>query len=156
MELWPTLHTLLGKYPTQLNLRVHLVNLPYHTWSFYTVRAVYALKALSPDAAKEMIAALFSGDQNKFSNNALLDVPESQIPAHFANYVSDKFKVDRAAYLEKFQDPTARSDAGATFGFGATHGVDGTPTVFLNGVATDLGTDTPLSTWTRVIDELLN
>jgi protein-disulfide isomerase len=154
--IWPTLQTLLARYPTQLSVRVHLVNLPYHTWSFYTVRAVYALKAISPDSAKKMIEALYAdGDQDKFSNSALQDVPESKIPEHFADYVSNKFKVDRAAYLQKFQDPVARSEASATFGFGATHSVDGTPTVFLNGVATELGTDTPMSTWTRVIDDLL-
>jgi hypothetical protein len=83
------------------------------------------------------------------------DAPESKVPATFAAYVSGKFKIDYNEYLAKFDDPEIRSEAVSTFGFGATHTVDGTPTVFLNGVSTDLGSDTPISTWTQIIDDLL-
>ena len=155
LDLWPTLASLLTKYPTQLGVRIHLVNLPYHTWSYYTVWAIYAAREFGEDKAKLMIEKLFSGDQDLFGNTAMGNVPQSKVPETFADYVQEKLGIDKVAYLSRFNDANVRSLASATFAFASKRGIDGTPTVYLNGVATDMGPDTPMSTWTQIIDELL-
>lgn len=155
LAIWPSLMAVVSKYPTQINLRVHMVNLPYHTWSYYTVWAVYVLNSIDSQKAKEMIDALFTGDQNMFSNSALKDVAQSDIPATFANYASKKYSVDYQTFLDGFSNTDVSRLASQTFGFGAQKGIDGTPTIFINGVATDMDSETPISTWTQVIDELL-
>jgi len=155
LDIWSILKTLRGKYGDRLGVRVHLVNLPYHTWSFYTVRAVYSMSLFGEDKARSMIDALLSGDQALFGSAALKSVPEAAIPATFGKYAASKFAVDEKEFIDGFKDPAAASLSSHTFGFAADRGVDGTPTVHLNGVATELGTDTPISTWTKVIDELL-
>lgn len=155
LELWPTLATLLEKYPTQLGVRIHLVNLPYHTWSYYTVWAIYTVRQFGEDKARKMIENLFSGDQDLFGNGAMGDVPESQVPDRFASYTQEKFGIDKAEFITTFKKSEVRSLASATFAFASKRGIDGTPTVFMNGVATDLGVETPISTWTQLIDSLL-
>jgi predicted DsbA family dithiol-disulfide isomerase len=154
-DTWPTLQIVLGRYPTQINARVEPVNLPYHTWSYYSVISLYALN--STDVAKRMIDALYSAnDQAKFSNDALAAVPEADIPGVFADYVAGKFGVDRAAFIANFNDAGIRAAAASTFGWAAEHGVDGTPTITFNGALTDLGPDSTVSDWTAIIDALLS
>jgi hypothetical protein len=88
------------------------VNLPYHPWSFDSVRAIYALN--STDLAKQTIDAFYlDGDQDTFSNTALQDVAEANIPSQFATYFQAKFRIDPAVFLASFNDPAI---AGAAMG----------------------------------------
>jgi thiol-disulfide isomerase/thioredoxin len=151
---WPTLQKVLSQYPTQVSARVHLLNLPYHTWSYYAVNAIYALN--STDIAKRVIDAFYTrNDQAKFSNDALAQVPESQIPGVYADYVSANFGFDRATFLANFNDAAIKAAAGSTFGWAAGHAVDGTPTITFNGALTDLGPESTVNDWTTIIDSLL-
>jgi protein-disulfide isomerase len=154
-DTWPRIQSVLGRYPTQVSVRVHLLNLPYHTWAYYSVIATYALN--STILAKQFIDGLYSAnEQAKFSNTALANVPEAQIPAAFADFVAGKFGISKEAYLANFGNAAVRSAAGATFGWAAAHLVDGTPTVLFNGALTSLGAESSLSNWTSIIDSLLN
>ena len=90
-----------------------------------------------------------------FSNSALKDVAQADIPATFANYASKKYSVDHQTFLDGFSKTDVSSLASQTFGFGAQKGIDGTPTIFINGAATDMDSETPISTWTQIIDDLL-
>jgi protein-disulfide isomerase len=151
---WPVAQTAISKYPNSVNLRYLAVNLPYHTWSFYSVRAIYALN--STDLAKQTIDAFYlDGDQDKFSNSALQDVAEANIPNQFATYFQAKFKIDPAVFLARFSDPAIASAASGTYGWASQHAVDGTPTIFVNGAITDLGPDSTLNDWSAIIDPLL-
>jgi hypothetical protein len=154
-DTWPTLIVVLGRYPTQVNARVELVNLPYHTWSYYSVIAIHALN--STDLAKSTIDSFYTNnDQAKFSNDALSTVPEADIPGVFADYFANKFGFDRAKFLANFNDAGIRAAAAATFGWAAGHTVDGTPTITFNGALTDLGPDSTVTDWTTIINSLLN
>jgi protein-disulfide isomerase len=153
-DTWPILKTVLGRYPTQVSARVHLVNLPYHTWAYYSIIAIYALN--STTLAKQMIDGLYSAnEQSKFSNTALSNVPEAQIPAAFADFVAAKFGISKEAYLADFNNQTIRSAAGSTFSWAASHLVDGTPTVHFNGALTNLDVDSTLANWTSIVEALL-
>jgi hypothetical protein len=154
LATWPTLKTVLQLYPTQVSARVHLVNLPYHTWSYYSIIAIYALN--STTLAKQVIDGLYSAnEQAKFSNTALTSFPEAQIPQIFADYVSSKFGISQSSYLANFNNQAIRSAAASTFGWAAAHFVDGTPTIHFNGALTNLGPDSTVSNWTALIEPLL-
>ena len=155
LAIWPNLMTVLDKYPTQVNLTLQPFNLPYHTWAYYMVRAIYALNAYDENLCKEFIKALYTGEQNQFSNSALINLGENSIPAKMLNYIGNKYGIPESDLQEKFDDDTVRSQAATGFTFAAAHGVDGTPTVFINGVMTDIDPDTPISTWVSIIDGLL-
>jgi hypothetical protein len=137
-----------------VNARVELVNLPYHTWSYYGVNAIYALN--STDIGKRVIDALYTNnDQAKFSNDALAQVPESQIPGVYADYVAINFGFDRTTFLANFNNAAIKAATASTFGWAAGHTVDGTPTITFNGALTDLGPDSTVNDWTSIIDSLL-
>lgn len=155
LAIWPNLKSVLEKYPTQVNITLQPFNLPYHTWSYYVVRACYALYAYDETLGKEFFNALYTGEQNQFSNSALINVGENSIPAKILNYIGNKYGISYEDLLEKFNDQDVRSRASTGFTFAAAHGVDGTPTVFINGVMTDIDPDTSLSTWVSIIDGLL-
>jgi hypothetical protein len=111
----------------------------------------------STDLAKTTIDSFYSNnDQAKFSNDALSTVPESQIPGVFADYFAAKFGFDRNTFLTNFNDATIRAAAASTFGWAASHTVDGTPTITFNGALTDLGPDSSVTDWTTLINSLLN
>jgi hypothetical protein len=151
---WPIVLVVLGLYPTSVNVRFLPVNLPYHTWSFYSVWALSALN--STDLAKQTINAFYlEGDQDQFNNAALQNVPEANIPNEFATYFQTKFGVDPNVFLASFNDPNVKAVAQGSYGWAAGHAVDGTPTVFINGAVTDLGPDSGLNDWTVIIDGLL-
>jgi hypothetical protein len=153
-DTWPALLTILGRYPTQVNARVQLLDLPYHTWSYYAIRAIYALN--STEIAKRVIDALYSdGDLDKFSNTALLRVPEAQIAEQFANYVTQKFHVDKTRFLANFANTAIVSDAAGTFGWAASHMIDETPTVKINGALTALGPSSTILDWINIIKGLI-
>ncbi|KAK8886640.1 hypothetical protein M9Y10_042106 [Tritrichomonas musculus] len=155
LAIWPTLKTVLDKYPTQVNLTLHPFNLPYHTWAYYMVRAIYALVSYDETLGKQFIDALYTGEQNQFSNSALENIGESSIPAKILNYIANKYGISEKDLETHFNDETVRSQAATGFTFAAAHAVDGTPTVFINGVMTDIDPDTSISSWVSIIDDLL-
>lgn len=154
LAIWGNLQTVLEKYPTQVNLTLQPFNLPYHTWSYYVVRGCYALYNYDNELGRKFMDALFKGEQNQFSNSAMINIPESQVPAKILNYICNKYSIEYDDLFAEWNGK-ARSDASTGFGFAGSHGVDGTPTVFINGVMTDIDPDTSIATWTSVIDGLL-
>ena len=129
LAIWPNLQTVLEKYPTQVKITLHPFNLPYHTWSFYVVRAIYALVAYDETLGKQFVDALYKGEQNQFSNSALENVGEASIPARILNYIANKYGISYEDLLDLFNTQEVRSKASTGFTFAASHGVDGTPTV---------------------------
>ena len=155
LEIWPKIKSVLDHYPSQVNVSAILLNLPYHTWSYYVVKACYALYAYSNDLGRQFIDALYEGEQNQFSNAALSDVPEAQITERVLQYICKKYSIDYDKLYSYFTSSDVASPSAYGQYFAGIHGVDGTPTVFINGVMTDLSPETPVTTWYSVIDGLL-
>ncbi|OHS95850.1 hypothetical protein TRFO_38009 [Tritrichomonas foetus] len=155
LAIWPTVQTVMDKFPLQVNVTLIPMNLPYHTWSFYVVRGCYALYGYDNELGRNFMDALFKGEQNQFSNSALSEVPESSMAAKILNYICNKYSIKYEDLLAKWNDTHLANLASTGLGFAGAHGVDGTPTVFINGVMTDIDQDTPVSTWVSVIQDLL-
>lgn len=153
--IWPTIQTVLEKYPTQLNCDVHFLPLPYHTWAYLITRSIIAVNMTSNEEAKTMISNILLGDQDKFGNSVMADTTQNQAVTMVAEYVATTTKVTQDEFLANYKNSESDSNARIEFKFCASQRVSGTPVVFLNGIESDLGANTPISTWTSVLDELL-
>lgn len=154
-DIWPKLQQLLKLYPTQLTLSVHFIPLPYHTWCNYMVRVIKTVQDISEDKARQFVDRLYNGDQDLFSNTALQDVSEINIPNTMLTYVSKTFSIDLQELTNHYSKAEVKSAASMEYNFGALHGITGTPTIFINGVATEIGPETTIDEWKAVIDPLL-
>ena len=102
--IWPQINDLLVQYKT-LQVRFHTMPLSIHTWSYHSVKAVQALKLLAGEAkARDMLDALYNGDQIQFLNSRMMNTSEFEAVNKFCDYVSTKFDVDRDA-LKFVTDP---------------------------------------------------
>lgn len=147
---WPILQQIVDAYPSNLRVTVHFLPLPYHTWSYLITRSIVAVQQISLDKAKTFLTNIYNGDQDQF------DLPtkcENDVVKLVASYVEKTLSISQSDFLEQYDkcDSLARIE----FKFAASHRVNGTPVCFLNGVESDLGAGTPISTWKSVIDQLI-
>lgn len=154
-SVWPQLNQLVDMYKT-LQIRFHTMPLSIHTWSYHSVKAVQALKLLKGESkARDMLDALYNGDQIQFLNSRMMNTSESGAIDKFCDYVSSKFGVDRAEYYEMFNSMDTRKAAGAESTFAIIHGVLGTPTYDVNGARIDFDEETTTEEWTKFLDTLV-
>jgi hypothetical protein len=144
------------KYPTQVNLQVHFLELPSHTWAFAVTRGIYAVKAISEDKARKAIAGLFGKhEQSQFSTSALSNTPESQVTGKVLNWAAITYGISYADLEKKWQSSEVVMAARIDFKYSYIRHVPGTPTVFFNGEQTNLNEMSTLNDWVRLIDSLL-
>jgi protein-disulfide isomerase len=153
---WPTIQAVLAHYPTQLNLDVHFLPLPYHTWSYVLVRSIVAVNISSTASAQQFVTKLYGGDMNLFTNEALADVGQTDVIARIATYVSQNFGISSSTFNANFQAANTDNLGRIEFKYATSRTVNGTPLVYLNGVESDLDGDSPLSQWYAEIDALIN
>jgi hypothetical protein len=153
---WPTIQAVLNHYPTQLNLDVHFLPLPYHTWAYVITRSILAVNISSTTKAQQFLSNLYAGDQDRFSNDAFSSQSQSSAVPIIATYVLQTLGIPTAEFSANYYLGSTDDAGRIEFKFSAGHGVNGTPVVYLNGVETDLSADTPLSEWYKVIDGLIN
>lgn len=153
--IWPNAEGIVQKFPTQLGIKIHFLPLPYHTWSFVITRSILAVKALSVEKAQQFIRNLLNGDQDQFSNSAMIDTSEKEVLADVAGYLTSKLGISAADFLAKYNSGDVSSDARIDFKFSATHAVSGTPVVYVNGVESELSAGQPLDEWVKFINQLL-
>ena len=137
LTIWPTMKYLMGNFSTQLQVIVHLVPLPYHTWSFIITQTLMAVNSINNSLAQAMINDLYNGSQDLFSNSATATLSESQVLEKALQYASTTFSIDYDKLKEEYNNQNM--NARIEFKFAAEHEVSGTPTLFLNGV--DAGYD---------------
>jgi hypothetical protein len=126
------LKQLLQAFPLTLNVRLHFLPLPYHTWSFVVNRGIVALKNIDYTKAQQLIDQLYNGGQNQFENDVLSKTGEDDVLQLLAKYVSSTDGVDSNTFINKYQDSTISSDTRIEFKNSASHAVAGTPTFFVN------------------------
>ena len=150
---WPTVEQIVQDYGNVLRLTVHFLPLPYHTWSFVVSRSLVAVEGIDTDKAKEFLKKLYDGDQNLFDNSAMSSKGQTEVVNYAADYVQKNLGISQSEFIPKYNN--ADEDTRIEFKFAASHGVNGTPIVYVNGVETDLGAGTPYSTWKSFLDGLL-
>jgi protein-disulfide isomerase len=154
--IWPTVQTVLNHYPTQLNLDVHFLPLPYHTWAYVITRSILAVNISSTTSAQQFLTKLYEGDQNQFSNTALADVGQTAVIAKVADYVSQNFGISTTTFNSNYNAANTDNLGRIEFKYSTSRGANGTPVVYLNGVESDLDADSTLSQWYAEIDALIN
>jgi protein-disulfide isomerase len=155
-SIWPTVQAVLAHYPTQLNLDVHFLPLPYHTWAYVVTRAIVAVNVTSTTSAQQFLTKLYAGDQNQFSNAALADVGQTAVIAKLATYVNQNFGIPTATFNTNYNAANTDNLGRIEFKYSASRGANGTPVVYLNGVESDLDSDSTLQQWYKEIDALIN
>ena len=155
MAIWPTIQQTLKRYSSKaFKVTAHLLPLPYHTWAFLITRSILAVKRIDIELAKKFIDNLYSGDLNMFQNNVLYDVSEENVLKIVANYVQEKLNVDNSKFLNLYNQVGVASEARIEFKFAAAHGICSTPTVYVNGVETELGSEVKTDKWFDFLDPL--
>lgn len=153
--IWPNVALCLNRYATKLfGVTVHMLPLPYHTWSFLITRSIMAVKAIDEEIAKRFIDALYAGDIDMFQNDAMKKNSEETVLKIVAQYVAEKFGVSNSDFLEMYSKADTSMDARIEFKFAAVHSVCGTPTVYVNGVETEIGAETEIEKWFELLDPL--
>jgi hypothetical protein len=133
---------------------VHLLPLPYHTWSFVVSRGIVALRNIDCSKAQILLDQLYNGDQSLFGNQVLAKTGEDDVLQKLVQYVSDTLKVDVNTFISKYQDSDISNDARIEFKNSASHAVAATPTFFVNGTPTDID-GYSFAQWKQLIDSLL-
>jgi protein-disulfide isomerase len=154
--IWPKVAAVLNHYPTQVNVDVHFLPLPYHTWAFVVTRGILAVNISSTAKAQTFLANLYAGDQNQFSNSALAGKGQNAVVQQLASYVQTKLSISTTEFLANYNPDTTDTAGRVEFKYSASRGANGTPVVYLNGVESSIDESTSLSTWYSIIDGLLS
>ena len=158
---WPTMTAVRAHYNSSLSFGLHVFPLPYHRNAFYAAQAARALKSLTQsDAAVWKWADQLYGDaepnQNAFLNDATANMTGDAVIAAFASLATRVAGTSAVDFVPKMQWGTKEDGAArASWKYGASRGVTGTPTFLLNGVVADATPSWTLDDWTKVIDPLL-
>ena len=153
LDIWPTIHKLMMIYPTQLQFVAHLLPLPYHTYSLEMSQLILAIDTIDNLKAQKIFDYLYlKGDQDKFENDKLYNTTKADVIELMLNYASSTFDIDYDTLKEQYNN--CASLARSAFSFAGAKGVSGTPTIYLNGVETELDPDSPFSDFTQEIDSL--
>jgi hypothetical protein len=139
-----------------VNLDVHFLPLPYHTWSYVLVRSIVAVNVTSTTFAQQFLSNLYAGDMAQFTNEALADSGQTEVVEKIANYVNQKFGIATSVFYANYNAANSDNLGRIEFKFATGRTVNGTPCVYLNGQESDLDGDSPLSQWYAEIDALLN
>jgi hypothetical protein len=110
----------------------------------------------STQKAQQFLANLYAGDQDRFSNTGFAAQSQNSALPIIATYVLQTLGIPTAEFSANYNLDSTDDAGRSEFKFSAGHGANGTPVVYLNGVETDLGADTPLSDWYTLIDGLIN
>ena len=153
LEAWDGMMKVVAEYSEHVQLRLHLLPLPYHTWAFAITKFICGVKNISAVKARDFANALYTGDQNLFENEPLMNYTQAQVVEYMANYASEKFDISKEELITQFGD--AEGNARIEFKYAAAHGVAGTPTFFVNGAEVE-PEDRTIESWRKILDPLIN
>ena len=155
LAAWPTISQLLVKYPTSVQLRYHMLPLPYHQWSFTMCRMLMTVKLLSEDKVRVLINKLYKGDQDMFLNGPMESKGEKQSIQYIAQWASNLIGIEKDILVNKYSELEPNLAARVDFKFAGYHGVSGTPTIFINEMPSEMGSQSTIQDWQSLIDSLL-
>lgn len=153
--IWPIVEQVLAKYPT-VNVQVHWLDLPTHTWAFAVSRAAFAAKSISEELAQKVVTGLFGNhEQDQFGTSKLMNVPESQVIPMILRWVSDTYNVDYSQIEMAYESVDVQMATRIDYKYSYIRNLPGTPTVYVNGAQTTLNEGSTFDDWCTLIDSLL-
>ena len=154
LAAWQPVMQMVTEYSKNVQFRLHLLPLPYHTWGFVVTKFAMGIKSISPAKACDFMNALYTGDQEKFENEPLAAKGQTEIIDFIADYASNLLSIEKTTLMEAYN--SNELNARIEFKYAALHSVAGTPTFFVNGVQIDLDGESTINEWREIIDPLLN
>lgn len=152
-EAWPGVSKMIQKYNKDVKFVLHLLPLPYHTWAFVVTRTAMALKAMSPDKAQLWMHYIYTGGQDQFYGT----FTEEEATKLALDTAAQKCQVDRNELQNQFNLIVNNLGARVEFKYSTSHGIDGTPYFFVNGVQCDnVDAGSSIDDWSAYLDTLLN
>jgi predicted DsbA family dithiol-disulfide isomerase len=155
-ELWSVIESVINQFPTQVGFQLHFIALPSHTWAYAVARGVFAANSLSPSIARELVHGLYvKGDQNQFTASALQTTPESKVVQSITTYIASTYGLDPVKVQQAYNATETVQNTRIDFKYAFVRHIPGTPTIYVNGAQSELGSDTTLSDWASFIKNLL-
>ena len=159
----PTMKAVMAHYGEKLAYGFHRFPLPYHHNAFYAWQAGGVIDAMPPKAGLSRVwdwADAFFGDafpnQANFSNTATADDSANKVIAKLASMAEATVGISAKDFMAgmAYDGPFDEANR-ASWKYGCSRGVSGTPTFMINGVVVDADPAWALSDWVKVIDPLL-
>ncbi|EAX98873.1 hypothetical protein TVAG_146100 [Trichomonas vaginalis G3] len=146
---------MIQKYQNDVKFVLHFLPLPYHTWAFVVTRTILAVKQLSEPKAQILVNALYTGGQGQFENDP--SFTENTVTDNCIKYAAKICQLSEDDIRNAFATIDINLGARVEFKYSTSHGVDGTPYFFVNGVVTnDVDAGSSIDDWSLYLDNLLN
>lgn len=153
---YSTIQKILAEYPTQINVVYHFFDIPTHTWSYLLTRSIFACFKESEEYAKTMIDGLLGKfEQIQFYPATLKQSGEAKVKELAEQYAVSKTGIDKSTFELNYDDQSVIQMARVEFKYSLIRNLEETPTVYVNGVRSDLYASATLQDWKDLIDSLL-
>jgi hypothetical protein len=139
---------------------LHTFPLPYHQWSFFANQGAHVAAAMSPtlppaQAAYAWQRTVFE-NQDAFGNAATMNMSQADVIAAFAKLAPASVGVSAADFSAGIANATLNEDTRVSWKYGCYRSVSGTPTVMLNGIATQAGPEWTFDDWIQFLDPYIS
>ncbi|KAJ6252488.1 hypothetical protein M0813_14166 [Anaeramoeba flamelloides] len=156
---WPVVKQVLSEYSKDVVFYFHTFPLPYHTASFHVSQATNVMVNLTNGDLTYFWRYLddlyLHNVQQNYWNNKIADSTDNEVVDSICKFISDNYPYDYQKLLDGMSNPNRDWDTRVAWKFACAHGVYGTPTFWINGMVTSLGTTSTFEDWKGVIDPLI-
>jgi protein-disulfide isomerase len=153
---WPTLKQVSAYYGNQVHIRVHTFPLPYHTWSMLACMGpnIIQQKTNSSNAIFKYIELMYA-QQATYWNDPTADIPANRVITMLGDMVQQAGILDSVSFQAGLRDYNLNVATRASWKYGCSRGVFGTPTYHVNGVVIPYDLSWTLADWQKLINPLL-
>jgi len=155
---FPTIEEVAALYgPSKLQLSVHTIPAPWHTWAFIVAQSMHVVAASNRSAVLPWLRLVFA-NQDKFLNDGPYETA-AQVGNALDGLAVAGNLLAKGTVLAGLSNITLNFATRISWKFAVTRGVSGTPGFLLNGVALlfadDNGGAWNLTEWQAKIDPVL-
>ncbi|GMH30722.1 hypothetical protein Nepgr_032565 [Nepenthes gracilis] len=155
-DSWAPLKQALKFYGPRVSLIVHPFALPYHDNAFVSSRALHIVNDLNSSATYTLLEMFFE-NQEKFYNINTSNLTRTAIVNYIIDFATQAVgRTYYSAVKSGFSNRQSDLKTRASFKYGCSRGVLGTPQFFVNGFpAPDVGSAIDYDLWRKIIDPLI-
>lgn len=154
-DAWPSMKEVMAHYGNDtLGFTLHTFPLPYHQHAFLASEGAVVMASKFPAQFWQYIDLIFDR-QESFYNAVTEKETMVAVRASLANLVQAELGVPATGFLEGIADSTLNGDTRASWKYGCSRHVSGTPTFLVNGVPVAGQPAWGLKEWQWVLDPLV-
>jgi len=154
---WPTALQVIQFYGTRIHFRIHTFPLPYHTNAFVAAQGLHVIANVTMrnlDKIYQYATYVFK-DQAMWYNAATSKMTMPEVVDSFGTYVEKMGLIPKDKFMMGMMSDDINDETRISWKYTCSRGVVGTPTFFINGVATSASDSWSLADWKSVIDPIL-